>query len=73
MQSCVPFLDDVSSYGHLAMGSITSTMPVWGQLLVSLGFLLYQIKECGEPIENKIGDLAEFSSGYLAGKLVKEI
>ena len=62
----VPFFDDWKSYFHALLGfgmAFDKSAPVVA--LVALGYIFYQFNEV-EPLENKIGDLAEFAVGFLA-------
>ncbi len=70
MNKGLPFLDDVSSWGHLFLGSLAACLPRAEAAGVALVFLLYQVGE-PERLENKLGDLAEFSAGWLAAVAMK--
>lgn len=67
----VPFFDDVSSYGHAFLGAAMSRFPVLDPCVIFL-FLVYQMMET-EPLPNKVGDLAEFASGYLLAKSIEDM
>lgn len=61
----VPFFDGWQSYFHAVLGfaaGVDTSSPM--AALIALGFLIYQMLET-EPLANKLGDFAEFATGYL--------
>jgi hypothetical protein len=67
----VPFFDDASSYGHGVLGTVSAYLPDAWAATIALGYVFYQMNEV-EQLPNKIGDLAEFAVGFLAGKALKQ-
>jgi hypothetical protein len=68
----VPFFDDSGSYGHAAAGAVLAIMPRWVRLAGVLAFIFYQSRET-EPIEDKVGDIGEFATGFLGASLAREL
>jgi len=66
----IPYFHSPLSWGHAALGFASVFLPVKEQALVNLLFLVYQLREA-EPLPNKIGDIAEFYTGYYAGVVVR--
>jgi hypothetical protein len=69
---CIPYFHSWQSYGHAMLGGLVPFMgSVEGSAVTGL-FIAYQFKEC-EPVINKLGDIAEFVTGYFIGSVLKNI
>lgn len=64
------FFDDAASFGHAALGALAARSPGAPGAAIAVLFLLYQAIE-PEPAANKIGDLAEFATGYAAALTIR--
>ena len=71
IQSVPYFPANSCAWGHAALGfgvSVYMTDP-WVQAAGAAAFILYEI--CREkPFNEKVGAVAEFATGYLAGKVI---
>jgi len=59
------------AWGHAALGfgtSIYLTDP-WAQAAAAVAFIMYEVWR-EKPTNEKVGAVAEFATGYLAGKVV---
>lgn len=65
----IPYFDDTKSFLHAVLGYMASVNQSWSAAIM-LGFLVYQLTEMGDSAETTVGDLAEFATGYLYGKVV---
>lgn len=67
----VPFYQHGNtSYAHGVLGVASAFIPGTLAAIITLGFVVYQMSEV-EPLPDKIGDLAEYAAGFMAGKAIK--
>jgi len=68
----VPYFPPNScAWGHAALGfgvSVYMTDP-WVQAAAAIAFVMYEVWR-EKPVNEKIGAVAEFATGFMAGKVV---
>ena len=57
------------AWGHAALGFGVAFMDPWVQLIGAAAFIAYEVMR-DKPINEKIGGIAEFATGYMAQKIV---
>ncbi len=63
--------DDASSFVHMLMGAALPFLKKDAAIAVWIGFAAYQLTEA-EPLENKLGDFAEFGIGWAGSRAIME-